>query len=326
MLLFKRNNMKITLISFDHWNYDHHIVKALREKNIDAFHIKIGGFKHKNNFARLNNSFSKIFFNKNPKIKKRQDFILQKLKERGIQDQILVINPETIDLIYHNEIKKYTNKYMAYLYDSVQRNPIQHLLDVNLFETIYSFDKNDCSKYGFLETTNYIYYQDDNKTPIVYDYTYVGSIDDRIDYLNEMAKSIKKNKQTFQFFAIGKKATVFQLQQLFFKKYKNIIFKRKLLTQTETLEKYSKSNTIIDIVRENQSGLSFRIFEAMGLQKNILTNNEAIKQYDIFESEKVDFLNLKKEFSSKNNDLKYSERLIQKYSIENWVTNVFNLK
>ena len=44
---------KICIISFDHWDYDHHIVTALQKKGIDSFHIKIGQFKHKNLWARI---------------------------------------------------------------------------------------------------------------------------------------------------------------------------------------------------------------------------------------------------------------------------------
>ena len=87
---------KIAVISFDHWNYDAHIVTALQKKGIESFHIKIGNFKYKNTWERIQNTFSKVFLGKNPKLKKRQDYILEQLKENGFQNQILVINPELI--------------------------------------------------------------------------------------------------------------------------------------------------------------------------------------------------------------------------------------
>ena len=133
-------SQKITLISFDHWGYDIHIVDALKKNGIDANHIKIGGFKHKNIFAQLRNTFSKIFLDKNPKKILRQEYILEKLNNLGKQDQILVINPDVIDLKYHLEIKKYTKKYIAYLYDSIERCPVKHLLE-GVFDDIYSFEK-----------------------------------------------------------------------------------------------------------------------------------------------------------------------------------------
>ena len=64
---------KIAVISFDHWNYDAHIVIALQKKGIESFHIKIGDFKYKNIWERILNSLSKIFLGKNPKLKKHMN-------------------------------------------------------------------------------------------------------------------------------------------------------------------------------------------------------------------------------------------------------------
>ena len=50
--------MKICVISFDFWNYDAHIVEELRRKGIDANHINIGAYQHKNFPARVQNTIS----------------------------------------------------------------------------------------------------------------------------------------------------------------------------------------------------------------------------------------------------------------------------
>ncbi|QYS85699.1 hypothetical protein JJC03_10975 [Flavobacterium oreochromis] len=49
--------------------------------------------------------------------------------------------------------------------------------------------------------------------------------------------------------------------------YSNITFKKRRFSQSETLNLYKKSTIIVDIIRKNQSGLSFRIFEGLGLGK-----------------------------------------------------------
>lgn len=317
---------KIALISFDHWNYDAHIVNALQKKGIESFHIKIGNFKYKNNWERILNSLSKMFLGKNPKLKKRQDYILQELEKSGFQNQILVINPELIDLDYHLKIKKHTEKYIAYLYDSVARCSVNHLLE-DVFDEIFSFDKNDVSTYGFKEITNYIYFEPNvNTNPVKQNFIYIGSIDNRLNYLNNFAAHLNKQQQTFLFYAIGKKAFVNKLKQLFLGKNKNIIFQNNRFSQEETLKMYAESETIIDLVRDNQSGLSFRIFEALGLQKNVITNNKSITSYDIYDSGKIVCLdNLadinKVTFSNEN----YSNELIKKYSIDNFIKNIFQL-
>lgn len=320
---------KICIISFDHWNYDKHIVTALEAKGIESFHIKIGEFQYKNFGERLGNTFSKVFLGKNPKIKKRQDFILKTLESRGFQDQILVINPELIDKEYHLAIKKYTAKYIAYLYDSMQRCPIPHLLD-GIFDTIFSFDKEDCKQYGFLETTNYIYFDPKKyqNTAIQNQCIYIGSIDERLDKIEQIGRFLKKNNKSFQLYAIGKKATWYSLKNKFTKKYECIQWRRKRFSQEETLVKYSQSAILLDIVRNNQTGLSFRIFEAIGLQKNVLTNNAIISEYDLLESGKIKIIPTMENLSIDDftfTEKEYSAELQKEYLLSTWVEKVFSL-
>jgi hypothetical protein len=320
---------KIALISFDHWNYDAHIVTALQKKGIVSFHIKISDFKYKNSWERIQNSFCKIFLGKNPKLKKRQEYILQQLQEKGFQNQILVINPELIDLEYHLAIKKYTDKYIAYLYDSVSRCPVKHLLD-GVFDEIFSFDKVDVATYGFSEINNYIYFNAPEKATIQkQNFIYIGSIDNRLKFLNDFGEHLKKQQQSFLFYAIGKKAFINKLKQLFLGKNKNIIFQKKRFSQNETLKMYAESEIIVDLVRDNQSGLSFRIFEAIGLQKKIITNNFSIQQYDFYSPNTIYIIDKNMHFDSTIYFTNYEsvpQNTYQKYFISEWIETVFKLK
>jgi len=319
-------SQKICVISFDHWHYDHHIVSELCKLGHDAHHIKIGQFKYKNNWERVKNSLSKIFLGKNPKIKKRQEYILETLKKLGTQDQILVINPELIEKKYHLEIKKYTRNYIAYLYDSVARNPVEHLLK-DVFNTIFSFDKNDVQTFGFLPTTNYIYFDAFSKSEIKQDFIYIGSIDDRIDILNKIGNELVQKNYSFKFYAIGKKSFKFNLVKSYSGKYKNIIFQKKRFSQNETLQMYNESNCIIDIVRNHQSGLSFRFFEAMGLKKILLTNNNAVINYDFYQNNSIILYNENwlNDYKNKKEFVKFDNEIIKKYELKNWIQNIFNL-
>lgn len=290
-LLLKMQN--ICLISFDYWNYDHHIVKNLQQKKHKAFHIKLGEFKHQNNWSQIQNTISKIFLNKNPKIKKREFYILEQLKKNGIQDQILVINPELISKECHLEIKKYTKKYIAYLYDSVKRNPIEHLLN-GIFDKIYSFDKEDIKKYNFKEISNYNYINispHPGKNIIEKDVFYIASFDNRIAKLDDFSEQFKKLDISYRFIIAGKKATVFNFKKKISNQLEHLEFNRKIINQKELLQLYLKTNVIIDLVRDNQSGLSFRVFEAMAFEKKIITNNANIKNYDFYNPNNILVIN-----------------------------------
>lgn len=317
-------SIKITLISFDNWNYDNHIVKSLIEKGINSNHIKFSLYKHKNVSERIKNTIYKILSIKNLKLIKRQDYIISELEKLGFQDVILVINPELIDKEYHLKIKKYTNKYIAYLYDSIARCPVENLLN-NVFNEIYSFDKQDVEKYNLKFITNYIYFDKPKVNNLINQkFIYIGSIDNRLKFLNEFGNKLKSEKQSFVFYAIGKKAFVYKFKQLFFNKNKNIIFKKNSFNQDKTLKIYNESEIIVDLVRENQTGLSFRVFEAMGLQKNLITNNISISSFDFYEANKIKIIDNQLNFNTfEKSD--YKLEIINKYHINNWVNTIFKL-
>ncbi|WP_309608877.1 hypothetical protein [Flavobacterium sp.] len=323
---------KICLISFDHWNYDKHIVDKLNEKGVDAFHIKIGGFKHKNLASRIKNSFSKIFLGKNPKIQKRQEHILDMLKLKGFQDQILVINPEVIDLDCHLEIKKFTKKYITYLYDSVDRCPVQHLFN-GVFDEIYSFDKDDVKKYGFKKINNYNYLEKQTlakKENIKNQVLYIASFDNRLETVVKLKDVFEKIGVSFRFIIVGKKTTLHKLKNKFSQAIDNIELRRKRINQNDSKELYNETQVVLDLVRENQTGLSFRVFEAMAFQKKLITNNKTIIDYNFYNPNNIlvidnENYNIEKtffqtEYQAIPDDIYYI------YTLDNWVDRVFNLK
>ena len=147
--------MKISVISFDFWGYDAHIVDTLKVKGIDAHHIRIGSVSHNNFGERAINCFSKIFLNKNLKHQKRQSFVIEQLDKLGHQDQILVLNPDAFEHFTLEHMKNYTNRLVTFLYDNLDRHPAQDKL--HFFDKIFSFDDQDIQNYGFEKLTNYNY-------------------------------------------------------------------------------------------------------------------------------------------------------------------------
>ncbi|TXF77221.1 hypothetical protein [Chryseobacterium sp.] len=319
--------MKICLISFDFWNYDQHIVETLRKKGIEAHHINIGAYKHRNSGARVKNAMSKIFLKKNLKNINRQELILEKLKKLGKQDKILVINPEAIGRKYHLEIRKFTDEYIAYLYDSTLRNPVDKVID--LFDSVFSFDKKDIEKYGFKETSNYNYLAQKHPDPqhIKYDLFYLGSYDERINLLYDISKKMDAFGLKSRFVIVGKKTWKKNLP--FNEENSNFVFTSKRIPHSEIPKYYETSKVILDLVREHQSGLSFRIFEAMALNRKIITANQYVKHYDFYNPNNIlvlneDLSNLEKTFFETDYET-IPEEIYRKYTLENWVNTVFRL-
>ena len=317
--------MKITVISFDFWNYDAHIVDVLKKSGVEAQHINLGAYKHKNTAAKVKNAISKTFLNKNLKTINRQNLILSELNKIGKQDQILVINPELISAEFHEEIKKFTPKYIAYLYDSLARCPAEHLL--HFFDKVFSFDKNDVQKHGFQLISNYNYLpQQEISQNSTYDLVYLASFDERMNIAKKIAEKITSFSKSYHYLVVGKKSWK---KKYFGEKDSNWTFTSRRLNHQDIPKFYSEGKIILDLVRENQDGLSFRIFEAMALKKKIITNNETIQDYDFYDPKNIliikeDLSNLEKSFfESDYQNLK--PEIYQKYTLENWVKIVFNL-
>lgn len=323
--------MKICLISFDFWHYDEHIVNKLKEKGIDAYHINIGAFTHKNFGARMKNTMSKVFLGKNLKHEKRQNFIIESLEKIGKQDQILVINPEAIEERVHEVIRKSTDRNIAYLYDSMSRNPAQHIL--HFFDTVFSFDDEDVKEFGFKKITNYNYLEycsAEQQNPQL-DLFYITSYDKgRLQRLNLLINKINPLNIRFETIIAGKKSWKNQMTQIVDKKNIAILkFSRKNIPQQSLPKLYKNTKVILDLQRNNQMGLSFRIFEAMALEKKFITDNHTIKNYDFYNPQNIlvlneDFSNIEKSFFEAEYQ-KLPQEIYYKYTLDNWVNTVFNL-
>lgn len=323
--------MKICLISFDFWHYDEHIVNKLKEKGVDAYHINIGAFTHKNFGARVKNAMSKVFVGKNLKHEKRQNFIIDSLKKIGKQDQILVINPESIEERVHEVIRSYTDRNIAYLYDSMSRNPADHIL--HFFDTVFSFDDEDVKEHGFKKITNYNYLTHcpfEEQNPHL-DLFYITSYDtQRLQKLNILINQIDDLKINFKTIVAGKKSWKNKITQIVDSKNVNIIkFRTKNIPQQSLPKLYKNTKVILDLQRENQMGLSFRIFEAMALEKKFITDNQTIKNYDFYNPENIlilndDLSNIEKSFFETDYQ-KLPDEIYYKYTLDNWVNTVFNL-
>lgn len=326
--------MKICVISFDFWGYDEHIVKTLCSKNIDAHHIKIADVTHSNFSERATNAVSKIFLNKNLKTEKRQKFVLSSLDDLGHQDQILVLNPDAFDLSTLEKIKKHTDRLITYLYDSLDRFPVE-AEKLKLFDKIFSFDTADVGVHEFEKLTNYIYLSHvsyETQNPEM-DLFYITSYDNkRVSYIKLLAKKLIESGLKFQIIIIGKKGWKNQLKNMLIKIPENlhIIFSIKKICHAKLPKYYKNSKALLDLTRENQYGLSFRVFEALALEKKIITDNESIKSYDFYNPHNILVLNktcsnLEKSFFESPYE-KIPEDIYNYYTLDHWVERVFQLK
>ncbi|WP_345991697.1 hypothetical protein AAEU33_07145 [Chryseobacterium sp. Chry.R1] len=325
--------MKICVISYDFWGYDKHIVDTLCKKGIDAHHIKIGNVTHSNFQERATNAISKVFLNKNLKTEKRQQFVIDSLAALGPQDQILVLNPDTFDISTLQEIKAYSKRLITYLYDSLERLPVE-IEKLKLFDKIFSFDIIDVKKHAFEKLTNYIYldhHSSEEQNPEM-DLFYITSYDNkRVSFIKLLTKKLIALNLKFQIMIIGKKSWKNQLKNLFITvpESLSIIFSIKKISHQDLPGYYKNSKALLDLTRENQHGLSFRVFEAMALEKKIITDNIAIKDYDFYNPNNILVLdetcsNLNTQFFEQPYE-KIPDNIYYFYTIDNWTNKLFDL-
>lgn len=324
--------MKICVISFDYWDYDHYIIKALRKKNVESFHIKIGSVSYDNYGEKVKNAASKIFLHKNLKDKKRQKYVIDTLEKLGYQDQILVLNPDVFTHETLSFIRKKTHRLITFLYDNLSRYPVEDKL--HYFDKVFSFDDEDVQHYHFEKLCNYIYLEKQevtNDKPSL-DLFYVTSYDkNRNKVIYPLALKLKQLKSKFQIVVVGKK-TWFLRWKYFFsptKKDISVVFRRKTIDPKSILKYYQRTNTILDLMREGQTGLSFRVFEAMALEKKIITNNSTIRNYAFYNPQNIlvlndDLSNLTADFFQTPYE-KIPKEIYNQYTLDTWVEKVFNL-
>jgi hypothetical protein len=300
-------------------------VLELNRRNIEATHIDISKYKykHKSAFDRIHTSVHKLFFGKYKKKRLAvEQIVVGKIKELGHQDIVLIIRPDKVSTKTHLQIKGLTDKYLAYIYDSCKRFPINHLMDV--FDEIYSFDIKDSKTFGFTFIPNFIYMDKRALSEKVNDNIFIViTIDERFNFLNKLANYLSEHGIGFKFIAVGKKYPK--------KIHPKIVYAPKVLLPEELKEDLENSKIFLDLIRKDHNGLSFRIFEALAMQRKIITTNASISGYDFYNPNNILILDEKKEIKIDPDFLNspyapLPDEVYYKYTIENWVNTVFKLE
>ncbi len=135
----------------------------------------------------------------------------------------------------------------------------------------------------------------------------------------------------FQIMIIGKKSWKHQLKNVLVKIPENVflVFSLKKISHEQLPQYYMNAKILLDLMREGQYGLSFRVFEAMALEKKIITDNESIKNYDFYNPNNILVLN--EDISNINASFfeapyeKVPQEIYNAYTLDHWVTKVFKL-
>jgi len=91
----------------------------------------------------------------------------------------------------------------------------------------------------------------------------------------------------------------------------------------------SYCDVVLDVQKKGQSGLTFRPFEALGLNKKLITTNPNIKEYDFYNPSNISIIDISQPildtsiFSHRYQSV--PEDIRSKYHLRNWTKKVFDI-
>lgn len=270
---------KMIFIGAGFHEYNKYIVDLLSQK-YDLFHYGTGEFVEDNPLLHTIFRHSKKRW-----IKFYQDCLSKFIEEtKDVEiDIVFIIKGSYLTDSHLKELKRIHSKakFVLYLWDSIENIKNSDVL-LRHIKDVYSFDSEDCRKYGFkLRPLFYIFTQ----TPSVYKYdvSFVGNPH------SERKKMIKKLRDYCIKHSISYKFVLpvgytEYLKACFFNRgyYSSCqdIITQKPIPYKKYLEITKTSRVIIDLHHPNQSGLTIRTIEALASGSKVITTNKHIIEYN----------------------------------------------
>jgi len=325
------NKKKILLITPDYMEYTDVIRNGIIEYlNAETHLVTTTGddlkFSYRNLFHRIQNFFSKTFLQKNQKKVFYNNAIRQKLEfifhDDALFDDILILRP---DLIKEHLpfIKKHSQRLIAYFWDSFSRIT-KGKETIHYFDKFFSFEPKDVRAHQLNFLPNF--YSPDlaihkNNQP-QFDLSYVASYDSRSTVLENILVSLSPLQLKTNINILAPK-TIEPKN----KNEKSITWFTDVLPRKEMIRIMNDSSVLLDIAQPKQEGLSFRVFEAMILEKKIITTNRSVTTYDFYDPKNIFVWENENTIPSKDFFTSaYSPvpaETVKKYSLQNWISTIF---
>lgn len=317
--------MKITLITLDNWGFNSLIVNELREQGHSVEHIDFNKFlySYPTKIQRTKNLIRKTILKRNVKKEHLHLEILKRLDSLEFQDIILMIKADYLLPKTIKAIKPNCTKFISFFNDNYNRAPnIKNIY--SYFDKVYSFEKEDVERFNFEFITNFIYKEFSlsitNEEVAVFN---ISTYDlKRLQIIEEIAHKLDEIEESYSIYSIGKSAKAFKFNT-------KIVYANTKMNLLEMESYIKKSKALLDVHRENQQGLTFRVFESLGYKKKLITTNKDIVNYDFYDANNILIIDKnnveipKSFFETSYKEL--PEEIYRKYLLKHWVNNVLDL-
>lgn len=245
---------------------------------------------------------------------------LKSWRNKLIDSDVCVIFDQASSTALIKSIKKINPniRIIIYFWNPIEKNIkiFNELKKVKDYVEVYSFDKSDCLKYSVKFSPmiyNFIFDKTYDNVNYKYDVIFVGYLKSRERILVEIYNLLNKNDNMF-FYVINnvncKKNLPFKLQYDY-------------LDYNEYKENMLKSKVVLDIVQDNQVGLTIRTLETICFNRKLITNNKDIVNYDFYSKDNifiigVDNINEIGDFINRPYS-KIDNEILKKYNFTDWV-------
>ena len=280
--------MKILYISNDWSGVASGIVTEMRGLGHEVLYLENGDISRIDNLSshqRIVNFLFRAFTNKSLK-KRRQSLSISRFLDGFIVDRdfdITIMNtPDIYERSNLEKLKSISGSFVCHLWDSVQKMP-ENLKNIDLFDTVFSFDDKDVARYGFSPVTNYIDGALEILSPsreIEGDLFGVFSYDSRYKTLVKILDANPSLKCMFVVYIHHPRRR---------KKVKDprIMVITSPLTGDELRAISSRYTAVLDLAHSVQRGLSFRFYESVGQGQKLVTTNGTVVDSVMFDPNNI---------------------------------------
>ena len=312
---------RIAILSTHSFGYIDFLVEKLNKaQGVDLTYVNIDviPFSYRNKISRITNSLLKLLHFPSLKEKNKTNYIKTLIQNEDLFDQILIIRPDKLERKALVFLRENAIQMSCFLFDGIENFKDQKKI-LSFFDTVYSYDKADVEKYNFQFLTNYIY-DDQIETKEITNLVFnISSFDDRFPFLEKLANYFSQKRISFRF--IVKKDRIFE--------HKNIEISDRYLSIIQVKDIIASSLVLVDIQQKNQDGLTFRIFEALGYKKKLITNNQDIVTYDFYNPNNIFVISesnyeIPSSFFEKD-FVEINSAILNKYKLDNWIFEVFKV-
>lgn len=323
---------KILFIGYNFFGYEKiicNLIKKILKYKVVYINILEEEYKYKNKIEKFFNNFIyKPILKKNIKIEKFNKRIIDLIENNYDFDIIFCIRPDKLNHYIMKYLKTKNRKMIVHHWDSISFIKKQEEF-LQYFDIKSTFDKKESIEYDMKFIPNFYIKENIVKTlNAEYDFFTVMKLDKRVFKLEKLAKKLQEKNKKYLFIVVKEDGKMADF------KSDLLIISNKKISLEKNYEYIAKSKGIVEIGHEKdkvgnfQGGLSFRIADAIGNKKKIITNYSFIKEYDFYDEKNIFVIeNENYELDDKFLNSEYKEinlEIYEEYSDEKWIKKIFN--